>query len=98
MEVRAEAVAGAAHIADHLSLRHRCALGDGVGRLARVAGREAAAEIDARVVPVAADPTGEDDGSGLGSVDRSAARDRNVDPGVQASPALTERADLRPAD
>src|SRR2546423_1874039 len=83
VQVGAEAVAGAAHVADHLSL------GDlGAGRhrergLVGVTGRETPAVVDARVVAVAARPPGQDDRSGRGGVDRRAVGNADVDTGVQ---------------
>src|SRR5437588_6629359 len=82
VQVRAEAVARAADVADQLSLCDLRARADGEGRLVGVAGRHPAAMVDTGVVAVAADPACKDDRPGRGSVDRRSVGDADVDSGV----------------
>src|SRR5438309_2983659 len=98
MEMRAEAMAGAAGVPDHLALRHVLPGADADRRLVRVARRHPAAMIDARVVAVPLDPPGERNRARRSRVNRRTARNRDVDAGVQPSPAHAERADNGAAD
>src|SRR5947208_1737625 len=96
MQVRAEAEAGAVRVADDLALAHVLALADREALLVRVAGREAAAVVDARVVPVAAARRlglREHHRPGGGGVDRRPTRDPDVDARMAALPRphLAER-------
>src|SRR5687767_7575927 len=95
VQVVAEAVAGAADVADHLALAHRRAVRGGEARLVGVAGGQAAGVLDAGVVAVAADPAHEDHAAPVRGVDRRATRHRDVDPGVQPPPAHPESRDDR---
>src|ERR687896_613560 len=95
LQVVAEAVAGAADVADHLALADGGAVRGGEARLVRVARGQAATVLDAGVVPVAADPAHQHHAPGGGRADRRAAPYRDVDPGVQAAPAHAERRDDR---
>src|SRR3954462_14293973 len=87
MHVGAEAVAGAADGADHLALADVLADVDADRSLVAVTGRDAAAVLDAGVVPVAADPSGDRHGPAGGCADRRACRSRDVDARVEAPPA-----------
>src|SRR5829696_2481568 len=97
VQVVAEAVPGAADVADHLALAHARAHRGPVAGLVRVAGRERAVR-DARVVAVAAGPAEQHDTAGIGGADRRARRDADVDARVQAAPAHAERRDYGPVD
>src|SRR5919197_1609598 len=96
VEVRAEAVAGAADVADHLALRDRRSVPDRERRLVPVGGREPLAVVDHRQVAVPRHPTRIDDRARRGRMDRSAVWDADVDPLVHAAPAHAERARDRP--
>src|SRR5262249_7191764 len=87
MEVRTEAVAGAADVADHLALRDVCAAPDREAGLVRIGGREAAAVVDDDDVPVALLPAGHDDCAGRRGVNRRPVADADVDPFVHAADA-----------
>ncbi len=100
MEVVAEAAAGAADQSDHVALRDR-ARGDQELRLVGVTAREPAAVVDAGVVAVAAARglgLDQDDVAVLDGADRGARRRRDVDAGVEAAPARTERRGDRAVD
>src|SRR5918996_149109 len=92
VEVVAEAVPGAADVADHLALAD-AAGGQREARLVRVAGGDACTVVDAGVVPVAAVGRRERDRARLRGTDRGSRWNRNVDPGVQPAPAHPERGD-----
>src|SRR5215204_2817859 len=98
VQVVAEAVPGAADVADHLALAHARAHRGPVARLVRVAGRERAAVVDARVVAVAAGPAQQHDAAAVGGADRRSRRHGDVDARVQAPPAHAEAGDDRPVD
>src|SRR5581483_12335931 len=70
MEVRPEAVPGAADVADRLALAHVLAARDGDLRLVAVGSGEVAAVVDHDEVAVAALPPAVDDGAGGGGGDR----------------------------
>src|SRR3954453_12728128 len=86
VQVRAEAQAGAVADADPLALAHLLADRDGDRLLVGVAGRDPAAVVDARVVPVARLGARDRDLSGGSRVDRRAAWDADVNPRVAALP------------
>src|ERR1700733_9921706 len=103
MQVRTEAVTGAAAVPDDVALRNRLAGRDRERALVGVAGGEPAAVVDAGVVAVAAAAglgLGEDHGAVGGGADRGAFRDGDVDPGMElvagADVAATEGRDHRP--
>src|SRR5439155_4662751 len=79
VEVRAEAMAGAADVADHLALRHMRAAADREAGLVGIRGREAVAVVDDDDVSVALLPAGDDHRSGRGRVDRRAGGGADVD-------------------
>src|SRR5207248_9396231 len=83
MQVWAEAVPRTADVADHLALADLRPGRDRIRRLMGIAGRHAAAVVDAGVVAVATDPAGEHDGAGRGRVDRRSVRDADVDTRVK---------------
>src|SRR5215207_6118624 len=89
VHVWAEAVARAAHVADHLALRDG-ATADGEARLVRVRGREPAAVVDDDQVPVAAHPPCVDHDARSGRGDRRAVPGGDVDSLVHPSPAPAE--------
>src|SRR5919202_4575626 len=97
VQVRPEAVPGAADVADHLSLRHGLPVRDGDARLVGVAGRDAATVVDEDEVSVPAHPAGVDDAPGRSGVDRRSFADGDVDPGVHPAPSDAEAADDRTA-
>src|SRR5262245_31231382 len=97
MQVRPEAVARAADVAEHLALRDGAAA-DRDARLVGVAGREPTAVVDDHEVPVAAHPAGEDHGPARRRVNRRPVADADVDPRVHAAPAQPEAAHDRAAD
>src|SRR5262245_43520240 len=105
MEVRTEAVTGAAGVPDHLSLADGIAEGDDEAALVGVTGGEPAAVVDAGVVAVAA-AFGlrllQGDGAGRGGADRGPFRDGDVDPRVVlvagADVAAAEARGDRPGD
>ena len=90
VQVVAEAVAGAAHVADDLALLHAGAVGGGEARLVRVAARQAAGVLDAGVVAVAAHPAHQHHAARVGGADRGARAHGDVHAGVQAAPARAE--------
>src|SRR5690606_31557569 len=96
VQVRPGRVAGVAGVADHLALRDVLADRHADRRLVAVARRQAAAVVDAGVVPVAADPPGDRDRPGVGGAQRRAVGQRDVDAGVQTPPALAEARADRP--
>src|ERR1700710_3191079 len=82
MKVGAEAVSGAAGVAEDVPLRDGLACGDREGALWGVTGGDPTAMVDARVVAVAAAAglrLGEDHGAVGGGADRGSFRDRDVD-------------------
>src|SRR5688572_1142227 len=83
MQVVAEAVPGAADVADHLAAADGRAVRGREARLVGVAARQARGVLDAGVVAVAADPAHQHDAPAVRRVDRRATRDRDVDAGVQ---------------
>src|SRR5438132_7231288 len=92
VEVRAEAMARTADVADHLALGDILAAGDGDLRLVGVRGGQAVVVVDRDEVAVPLHPTAVHDRTGGGGVNRSAGGGADVDPGVQAAPAHAERA------
>src|SRR4051794_16650880 len=92
VQVGAEAVAGAADVPDHLSLRHERAAGDGDRRLMTVAGGEAVAVVNECEVAVTTGPAGEDDGAARGRVDRRPRRDADIEPRMRRAVAVAEAA------
>src|SRR5215211_5467524 len=82
----AEAQAGAVADADHLALADLLANRDGDRLLVGVAGRDPAAVVDARVVPVARLEARDRDRSGGRRMNRRAARDADVDSRMAALP------------
>src|SRR4051812_14192626 len=90
VEVRAEAVPGAADVADYLPLGDLGAVPDREARLVAVRSREAAAVVDDDQVAVAALPASRDDRAGGGGADRRPVADADVDALVHPSPAPAE--------
>src|SRR4029450_13613124 len=86
VEVRPEAVAGAAPIADRLALRDDLADGDGDARLVAVGGRDPAAVVDRDEVSVAGHPARVDDTPRGCRPDRGAVADPHVDALVHPPP------------
>src|SRR3989440_1845366 len=98
MQMRPEAVPGAADVADHLPLRDGLPVRDGDARLVRIARREPAPVIDEDEVAVAVHPARVDDLARGSGVDGRAVSDSDVDPGVHPAPAHPERARHRAVD
>src|SRR6266540_4765601 len=97
VQVGAEAVARVPDKADHLTLTDLRTGRDSVGRLVRVARRQAPAVVDAGVVAVAPGPAGEHDAAARCGVDRRPRGRGNVYACVKPSPAVAERARYRAA-
>src|SRR5687767_14337223 len=84
VQMIAEAVAGAADVADEVALGQDAARWCGAEtRLVGVAGGDPPAVVEAGVVAVAADPALGSDPAGGGGVDRGSRWDCDIDPGVQ---------------
>src|SRR6187399_1276769 len=101
MQVVAEAVAGAADVADDVALRDALSRADREGRLVRVTGLQAAAVVKAGEVAVTAAfgfGLEQDHGAGGGGANRRARRHRDVDSLVHATPAHAEGGYDRPVD
>src|SRR3954467_10125138 len=92
MEVRPEAVARAAHVADNAALRDGGAHPDPDRGLVPVSGGQPSAVIDDGEVAVAFHPACVDDGSRGGRVNRRAARGGNVDAGMERAVAVRKTA------
>src|SRR5947207_5861217 len=98
MEVRAEAVAGAADVADRLALGDDLADRDGNPGLMAVRGRDPAAMVDCDEVAVAGHPARVDDAPRRCGMDGRSVADADVDPFVHPAPAPAERARDRAVD
>src|SRR3954464_7519892 len=93
MEMVAEAVTGAAHQPDYLALADVRSSARQEARLMRVAGRDAAAVVDAGVVAVTARRRvrlRERHRARRRRADRRTAANRDIDAGVQPAPAHAE--------
>ena len=91
VDMWAETVAGAVGRPDHLTLADGLTDAHTDRRLVCVAGRYAAAVLDARVVPITPDLSGDRDPAGRCCADRRAARHRDVDAGMKPAPPHAER-------
>src|SRR5262249_39119701 len=97
VQVRAEAVPGAADVPDHVALVHVLAAGDGDRALGAICGREVAAVVDHRQVAVTRLPAAVDDRAARRGVNRRPIAHADVDSLVHPAPAPPERARDRPA-
>src|SRR6476469_1879749 len=101
MQVVAEAVAGAAHVADHVTLRDTLPGADREGRLVGVASLQAATVVEAGEIAVTTAfgfRLEQDHGTRGSGADRRARRHRDVDSLVHASPAHAKTGDDGPID